>query len=189
MINTAELLSSIGLRIGKPPGWERIVQMFASPEQCRGMGSAVLFASTIRGAVTPDVTSLRRTSSSHGVAQARSGQFIDRSGAVAGMVRVLRRSKSRATCPILVTDRTSLHSRPGIIRCGMTWLTVRMPTQTFAHQSNVVPQHVKHARIGNRYSQMICPLFKSLKLRGHFVDAIFNAEAFQLVFQKPQLTV
>jgi hypothetical protein len=34
MINTAELLSSTGLRIGKPPGWERIVQMFASPEQC-----------------------------------------------------------------------------------------------------------------------------------------------------------
>jgi FkbM family methyltransferase len=38
MINAAELFSSIGLRIGKPPGWERIVRMFASPEKCRGMG-------------------------------------------------------------------------------------------------------------------------------------------------------
>jgi FkbM family methyltransferase len=38
MIKAAELLSSIGVRIGKPPGWERIVRLFASPEKCRAMG-------------------------------------------------------------------------------------------------------------------------------------------------------
>ena len=65
----------------------------------------------------------------------------------------------------------------------MTRLAARMPAQTFAHQSNMVPQHVKHARIGNRYSQTVCPLFKSFKLHGHSVGVI-RAEGFQLVFQE-----
>jgi FkbM family methyltransferase len=30
-----EILSGIGNRIGKPPGWERIVRMLVSPEECR----------------------------------------------------------------------------------------------------------------------------------------------------------
>jgi len=34
---TFGIFSWIGTRIGKPPGWERIVRLFASPEQCRGM--------------------------------------------------------------------------------------------------------------------------------------------------------
>lgn len=37
MINTTEILAWIGNRIGKPPGWERVVRMFSSPEKCRGM--------------------------------------------------------------------------------------------------------------------------------------------------------
>src|ERR1700730_17648864 len=36
---------------------------------------------------------------------------------------------------------------------------------------------------------MICLFFKSLKLRGHVVSALFGAEGCQLVFQKSQLTV
>src|SRR6266404_5658147 len=36
MSNNVEILSWIGNRIGKPPGWERIVRMFVSPEKCRG---------------------------------------------------------------------------------------------------------------------------------------------------------
>ena len=37
MSRTVAILASIGQRIGKPPGWERIVRRFASPEKCRGM--------------------------------------------------------------------------------------------------------------------------------------------------------
>jgi FkbM family methyltransferase len=37
MKKTIEILSWIGNRVGKPPGWERIVRIFASPEKCRGM--------------------------------------------------------------------------------------------------------------------------------------------------------
>lgn len=37
MNKSVEILSWIGNRIGKPPGWERVVRMFASPEKCRGM--------------------------------------------------------------------------------------------------------------------------------------------------------
>ena len=38
MVNkTFEILARIGSRIGKPPGWERVVRLFASPEKCRGM--------------------------------------------------------------------------------------------------------------------------------------------------------
>ena len=32
-----EILAWIGNRIGKPPGWERVVMLFASPERCRDM--------------------------------------------------------------------------------------------------------------------------------------------------------
>ena len=32
-----EMLAWIGNRIGKPPGWERVVMLFASPEKCRAM--------------------------------------------------------------------------------------------------------------------------------------------------------
>jgi FkbM family methyltransferase len=37
MSNTVEILAWIGSRIGKPPGWERVVRMFASPKKCREM--------------------------------------------------------------------------------------------------------------------------------------------------------
>lgn len=37
MIRTAELLAWIGQRIGKPPGWERVVRFFAPPEKCGAM--------------------------------------------------------------------------------------------------------------------------------------------------------
>jgi FkbM family methyltransferase len=32
-----EILAWIGNRIGKPPGWERVVRLFAAPEKCRAM--------------------------------------------------------------------------------------------------------------------------------------------------------
>ena len=32
-----EILAWIGNRIGRPPGWERVVRQFASPEKCRAM--------------------------------------------------------------------------------------------------------------------------------------------------------
>lgn len=38
MIGTVELLAWIGNRIGKPPGWERVVRMFAPPERCTEIG-------------------------------------------------------------------------------------------------------------------------------------------------------
>src|ERR1700722_1370379 len=31
------ILSWIGNRIGKPPGWERVVRLLASPEKCKSM--------------------------------------------------------------------------------------------------------------------------------------------------------
>src|SRR5882724_3417250 len=34
---TVQILAWIGNRIGKPPGWERIVRMIAAPEKCRNM--------------------------------------------------------------------------------------------------------------------------------------------------------
>jgi FkbM family methyltransferase len=37
MSKMTEILSWIGNRIGKPPGWERVVRIFSSPEKCRGM--------------------------------------------------------------------------------------------------------------------------------------------------------
>ena len=38
MVNkTFEILARIGNRIGKQPGWERVVRLFASPEKCREM--------------------------------------------------------------------------------------------------------------------------------------------------------
>jgi FkbM family methyltransferase len=37
MSKTVEILALIGNRAGKPPGWERVVRLFASPEKCRGM--------------------------------------------------------------------------------------------------------------------------------------------------------
>jgi len=37
MKKTIEILSWIGHRIGKPPGWERVVHLFASPEKCRAI--------------------------------------------------------------------------------------------------------------------------------------------------------
>jgi FkbM family methyltransferase len=37
MNRTFDLLVWIGSFIGKPPGWERVVRFFASPEKCKGM--------------------------------------------------------------------------------------------------------------------------------------------------------
>ena len=37
MTRTIDILAWIGHRIGKPPGWERVVRVFASPEKCRGL--------------------------------------------------------------------------------------------------------------------------------------------------------
>jgi FkbM family methyltransferase len=37
MATVIEILAGIGRRIGKPPGWERVVRWFASPESCRDM--------------------------------------------------------------------------------------------------------------------------------------------------------
>lgn len=37
MNKRVDILSWIGNRIGKPPGWERVVRLFASPEKCQGM--------------------------------------------------------------------------------------------------------------------------------------------------------
>jgi len=37
MTKTIEILAWIGNRIGKPPGWERVVRLFASPEKCQAM--------------------------------------------------------------------------------------------------------------------------------------------------------
>ena len=37
MSRTIDLLAWIGNRIGKPPGWERFVRLFASPEKCRDL--------------------------------------------------------------------------------------------------------------------------------------------------------
>jgi FkbM family methyltransferase len=37
MPKLVELIAWIGNRIGKPPGWERVVRLFASPEKCVGM--------------------------------------------------------------------------------------------------------------------------------------------------------
>lgn len=37
MNKMVEILAWIGIRIGKPPGWERVVRMFISPEKCRSM--------------------------------------------------------------------------------------------------------------------------------------------------------
>jgi FkbM family methyltransferase len=37
MTRTIDLLAWIGVRIGKPPGWERVVRRFAPPEKCRGI--------------------------------------------------------------------------------------------------------------------------------------------------------
>jgi FkbM family methyltransferase len=39
---TVEVLSWIGNRIGKPPGWERVVRVFAAPEKFRGMAEVCL---------------------------------------------------------------------------------------------------------------------------------------------------
>jgi FkbM family methyltransferase len=38
MKKSTEILAWIGQRIGKPPGWERVVRMFASPAKCHDMG-------------------------------------------------------------------------------------------------------------------------------------------------------
>ena len=38
MSKSIKFLSWIGSGIGKPPGWERVVRMFVSPEKCRGIG-------------------------------------------------------------------------------------------------------------------------------------------------------
>lgn len=37
MTKTVEMLAWIGSRVGKPPGWERVVRFFAPPERCREM--------------------------------------------------------------------------------------------------------------------------------------------------------
>jgi FkbM family methyltransferase len=37
MTRTIDLLAWIGSRMGKPPGWERVVRAIASPESCRAM--------------------------------------------------------------------------------------------------------------------------------------------------------
>lgn len=37
MTRTIEILAWIGSRIGKPPGWERVVRLLAPPEKCRAM--------------------------------------------------------------------------------------------------------------------------------------------------------
>lgn len=37
MIGIADLLAWIGRRIGKPPGWERVVRTFVPPEKCASM--------------------------------------------------------------------------------------------------------------------------------------------------------
>lgn len=37
MATAIEILAGVGRRIGKPPGWERVVRWFASPERCRNM--------------------------------------------------------------------------------------------------------------------------------------------------------
>jgi FkbM family methyltransferase len=42
MSKTVEVLAWIGNQIGKPPGWERVVRMFASPEKCRNMAEVCL---------------------------------------------------------------------------------------------------------------------------------------------------
>ena len=34
---TVDALAWVGNRIGKPPGWERVVRLFTSPEKCRDM--------------------------------------------------------------------------------------------------------------------------------------------------------
>jgi hypothetical protein len=35
MTRTMNLVARLGHRIGKPPGWERVVRLFSSPERCR----------------------------------------------------------------------------------------------------------------------------------------------------------
>ena len=37
MTKGVEILSWVGNRLGKPPGWERVVRLFVSPEKCAGM--------------------------------------------------------------------------------------------------------------------------------------------------------
>src|SRR5215472_5962531 len=55
MCKTVEILAWIGNQIGKPPGWERVVRMFASPEKCRSMAEVCLVRDGIVFQVQPSV--------------------------------------------------------------------------------------------------------------------------------------
>jgi methyltransferase, FkbM family len=55
MINTTEILSWIGNRLGKPPGWERVVRLFIPPEKCRRMGELCLVRDGVTFLAQPGV--------------------------------------------------------------------------------------------------------------------------------------
>jgi FkbM family methyltransferase len=56
MTGTLEILAWIGKRIGKPPGWERVVRIFASPEKCRGIGDICVIRDGVLFLAQPAIT-------------------------------------------------------------------------------------------------------------------------------------
>lgn len=55
MNNMKNVLAYVGARIGKPPGWERIVRIFAPPASCRDMGEICMVRDGITFLARPGV--------------------------------------------------------------------------------------------------------------------------------------
>ena len=55
MTKTVEILAWLGSRIGRPPGWERFVRLFASPEKCRAMPDVCLVRDGVAFLAQPGV--------------------------------------------------------------------------------------------------------------------------------------
>src|SRR5262249_36277023 len=60
----------------------------------------------------------------------------------------------------------------------------------FAHEADVISQHVELARIGDRHSQVVCLLLEAVEPRDHLAHvAPAAAGVYHFVFQQPQLSV
>ena len=56
MTGTIEILAWIGNRIGKPPGWERVVRTFAPPRKCREIGEICVVRDGMMFLAQPAIT-------------------------------------------------------------------------------------------------------------------------------------
>src|SRR5215472_12314860 len=59
----------------------------------------------------------------------------------------------------------------------------------FAHEVDMISQHVEHARIGDRHSEVVCLLFQAVEPRDHLAHvAPAAAGVCHFVLQEPQLS-